>query len=90
MSGEFCECGLIAKCAKTGGDTTGCLNLSGSAGGMCRCVVCGWRYHLLGRRLRLALLQWALTLSERSAHTVWLWFVVVAYPRISPSFDIDV
>lgn len=41
MSREFCGYGLIMQCAKTGGNTTGCLSHSASAGGMCLCVLSG-------------------------------------------------
>lgn len=61
MSRELCGYGLIMQCAKTGGSTTGCLDHSASAEGMCLCVLSGWLYHLLLRCLNLALLQWHLT-----------------------------
>lgn len=60
MSREFCRYGLIMRPAKTGGNTTGCLNHSASAGGMCLRVLSGWLYHLLGCCLNLAPLQWHL------------------------------
>lgn len=58
---EFRGRGLIMQRAKTGGNTTGCLNHSASAGGMCECVLSGWLDHLLGRCLNLAPLQWHLS-----------------------------
>lgn len=41
MRRKFCGYGLIMQCVKTGGDTTGCLNHSASARGMCLCVLSG-------------------------------------------------
>lgn len=87
-SREFCGRGLIMQRPKTGGETTGCLNHSASAGGMCFCVLSGWLYHLLGRCLNLALIQWHLACLKGQPTQLSNWTSISVTSNIKSSSNL--